>query len=530
MIEEYAEPGVNRSMPNPGYHPVRTPRLSFGWYFTGSEPAQFGRPPWRGPGEPAVLPDGGWSEPATVETLESVPESGEAIEAPKPERAASRAVRKTSDRTFTAAKPATEKSAVRAADMKPVAEKTANGKAKRSVRPTGGRELENPDQPEALFPFPEPKSVVPKTSANRVKKVWYRDDAEDSTAEEELVPTPEVMDESDSFMPLDQGQALIDEEGPSLFGGRGGFVPFARAGRKWAFTGGAEILFLRPHFSQATAITETTTTQVGSSTLVSQNLVNFNPGYQGGFRAFLGMRDTVCGDEIRASYLHFNSAQSLGATATDNMSACDFLCNTTPNPGDSVRTGFGLNMNLWDIDCVRPFFFLPKCQEPCGPECHPWDLRWFVGVRGAYINHNISALVTDAAATSGDFSFASASNKFAGVGPRMGIQGRKFFGKTGRASVFARGGIAAARQRSSDGAELDPGERLADHHDLGDAQFTHHSRGRDRSRRNLLRVAAPGCLGRLDADELLGSGAAGNQHVGARYFKHPGLRRVLRAR
>ena len=96
------------------------------------------------------------------------------------------------------------------------------------------------------------------------------------------------------------------------------------------------------------------------------------------------------------------------------MSVCDFLCNTTPNPGDSVNTSFGMGVSIWDLDCIRPFFCVPPCNNPCGPQCHPWDLRWFAGLRLAYINQNISFAVTDAAAAGGVFAQAGAANKFTG--------------------------------------------------------------------------------------------------------------------
>ena len=76
---------------------------------------------------------------------------------------------------------------------------------------------------------------------------------------------------------------------------------------------------------------------------------------------------------------------------------------------------------------------------PAGLRCHPWDLRWFGGVRAAYINHNISSSVTDATSTSGFLSQSSAANKFTGVGLRMGLQARKYFGNGGRWSVYGRG-------------------------------------------------------------------------------------------
>jgi hypothetical protein len=243
-----------------------------------------------------------------------------------------------------------------------------------------------------------------------------------------------MMDDSEPYMPYGDSDGFEEayEQNDS-------FGTYAMPGRRYALLAGGEGLLLRPHYSQATAMTETTTTPSGSTTIFNENLINFNPGYQGAFRTYLGIRNCACGDEIRFTFMNFNSTESLKGTATSNMSVCDFLCNTTPNPGDSVSTQFGLAASIFDIDCIRPFFNVPPCNNPCGPQCHPWDLRWFAGLRFAYINQNISSLVSDSAAAGGIFAQAGAANKFTGFGPRIGLQGRKYFGQSGRFSVYTRG-------------------------------------------------------------------------------------------
>ena len=250
----------------------------------------------------------------------------------------------------------------------------------------------------------------------------------------EFVPTPEsaVSEDSEDFAPL------VDD-GDDILASGGSFSPPMMSGRRWTVIAGGEGLLLRPHFSQATGLVKSTITQNANNTLLRQDLINFNPGYQGAFRAYLGFQDGACGDEIRFSYFNYNGADTLFGTATANTQYCDFLCNTTPNPGDSVSTHFNLGANLWDLDCVRPFFATSQCQNPCGPTCHPWDLRWFAGFRMAYINHNITSFVTDASSPNGIFSQASAGNKFTGFGPRLGLQGRKFFGRDWRWSVYGKG-------------------------------------------------------------------------------------------
>jgi len=250
--------------------------------------------------------------------------------------------------------------------------------------------------------------------------------------EGENVPAPESID-GDAFMPFDGD---FEGDGEFIFDGDDGFMS---PGRKWALSAGGEWLLLRPHFSQAVGMTETIHSEIGAREVSTQNQLNFNPGYQGAFRTYLGFRDRYCGDEVRFTFLNFNGVDSLNGTATSNTQFCDFLCNTTPNPGDSVNTRFNLGASVWDLDCIRPFYFKSPCNDGCGPQCHPWDLRWFGGFRVAYINHSISSLVTDARAADNILAASSASNKFTGFGLRMGLQARKFLGTQGRLSVYGRG-------------------------------------------------------------------------------------------
>jgi len=239
--------------------------------------------------------------------------------------------------------------------------------------------------------------------------------------------------------------------GSSIVGGgaggysTGGLGPVITNGRKYAVVAGAEMMWIRPRFSEATGMIRTDFSQNGPNTQFFQTTQNFDPGYQGGFRTYVGFRDVCCGDEFRVTYFNLQAADHLGGTATSTSSFCDFLCNETPNPGDSVATSFRLGASIWDMDCIRPFFFNPPCcndgcNDCCGPNCPAWDLRWFAGLRFAYINHYINATVTDARNTvDGLLTDANSAFTFTGVGPRVGLQGRKYFGESGRWSIYSRG-------------------------------------------------------------------------------------------
>lgn len=221
----------------------------------------------------------------------------------------------------------------------------------------------------------------------------------------------------------------------------GGAIPNFSNGRRYAFVGGADMMWIRPRFSESTGMVKTDFSQSGANTQFFQTTYPFGGSYQGGFRTYIGMRDVCCGDEWRLTFFNLEAADRMHGVATNTTSFCDFLCNETPNPGDSVTTNWRMGASIWDLDCIRPFFFNPQCcNSCCGPNCPVWDLRWFAGLRAAYINHYINAVVTDANNTvDGLLTDAHAAFKFTGVGPRVGMQGRKYFGQTGRLSLYGRG-------------------------------------------------------------------------------------------
>ena len=175
---------------------------------------------------------------------------------------------------------------------------------------------------EALFDNPGPGYQPSSRNGGRsLVGAGPTDAGSPAGVNEEMVPTPEPMDYGDEY----SSSVATSGMGEAIFNGDGGFAPYTLPGRKWAMIAGGEGLMLRSHFSQATGMTETITTQSGNGTTRTANLIDFNPGYQGAFRAYLGFRNCACGDEIRFTYFNYNGTDSLAGTATSNTQFCDFL-------------------------------------------------------------------------------------------------------------------------------------------------------------------------------------------------------------
>jgi Legionella pneumophila major outer membrane protein precursor len=245
--------------------------------------------------------------------------------------------------------------------------------------------------------------------------------------------------------------------------------------RRWGATGGFEALIVRPHFSDPQGLLSTSATQGSNGSEIREESLNYDFNYLGSFRMYAGLRNCACGDEFRFSYWNFGGHDTQRGVANSTTNYCDFLCNITSQPGDRISQRVGLNVNVFDLDMFKPFYLGQSscggcstcgsgdcgsgdcgsgdcgggscgpggcgssgcggndCGQPC---CPVWDLRWLGGFRFASINHGLDSQVI----TAGDTLAAAGQSRatYFGFGPRMGLQGRRYFG-AGRLSVYAKG-------------------------------------------------------------------------------------------
>lgn len=266
----------------------------------------------------------------------------------------------------------------------------------------------------------------------------------------------------DNYQPNDMFDGGYQGHGGGYPGGYAGsrygwnygapYAPDVWATKTWGITAGAEALFLRAHFSQGMAMEAISGTQPGQTALVNINGINWDNPYQGAFRTYLGIRDLVCGDELRFSYWNFGTNSNISRVADETTHYCDFLCNMTANPGDVMSTGLNLQLNVFDLDLIKAFCLpqpcMPSCDscgdcdscgscDSCGPCCPVWDVRWFAGLRFAQVNHFLNSSIVTADGVQAVA--ADSSAKFFGVGPRIGLQMRRYFDHAARFSVYGRG-------------------------------------------------------------------------------------------
>jgi len=200
--------------------------------------------------------------------------------------------------------------------------------------------------------------------------------------------------------------------------------------------GDVDYLLVRPTFSENQAFIQRTTTHTSTeAATVTDNVVHQDFDYNSSVRTYIGYR-FCCGDEIRFTYWNFGdkSNQLSGqAPAGGSVIYAGHLELNTKVPGQRLAVNAGLQANVYDIDYLKC-----SCQNSgcCDSNCcPPWTLRYSAGIRIADVRRGDNTFLLNPDGSEAQASFISAS--FIGAGPRVGIEGRRFFGD-GHFSLFAR--------------------------------------------------------------------------------------------
>lgn len=147
--------------------------------------------------------------------------------------------------------------------------------------------------------------------------------------------------------------------------------------------------------------------------------VNFNPGYEPGFKVGLGLNLDMDHWDLFAEYTWFKSTSRVRASGSSSSGLYLYPSQEIPNSAHSSNylSGNGkwkLNMDLADISLARHYYVGTNLMF------HP-----FFGARGAFISQKLQALYVDE--VSGSFLFQNLSVKRSihswGVGPRIGLSG-----------------------------------------------------------------------------------------------------------
>ncbi len=215
----------------------------------------------------------------------------------------------------------------------------------------------------------------------------------------------------------------------------------------WYFS--ADYLLIRPRLSQGVAeVRRTLHTQEGAtpsentSTLVDESLAYcFN--YTSSFRLAVGYRLLDCGGDIQFSYWRLTGDDQIfdgPASIQDQQLIIAGQLENNPGEGQFFSAHTGIAANIYDIDFAKCVSF-GGSQDPCDcSSCPNWSLRWLAGIRVGDVSRFNNNAVSD---PNGDItSFGNIDARFVGAGPRVGVQGRRYFGACDKFSVFAKGSQA----------------------------------------------------------------------------------------
>lgn len=265
--------------------------------------------------------------------------------------------------------------------------------------------------------------------------------------------------------PTPEPDTLWDEEGP----GCGDCCPIGPV-RHGMWYGSVDYLLMRPRLSQGVAEvrrTLTTNDNVSPETsTLSDRSVEFPFSYQSAFRASLGYRLLDCGGDLQLSYWRMTSdarySDGPADTINDNPTLLGQLENDPGNDG-FLSASTGITANIFDVDFTK-CLSLGGPQDPCDAcFCPRWDLRWWAGARVADISrydNNVTTTPIGSIAPTDRITTGNIDARFVGAGPRVGMQGRRYFGPSGFLSLYARasqalliGDYRMSRIRTTEGDE-----------------------------------------------------------------------------
>jgi hypothetical protein len=236
--------------------------------------------------------------------------------------------------------------------------------------------------------------------------------------------------------------------GPSLLSH--GLLPRCSNGTRY-FIGG-EYLHVRANPSEAVSYLER---DINNFT---DTFNQFDFDYEGSFRFYGGCRN-CCGEELRFTWTRFDTGSSFSSPTVPDGSAGSiqivsplevvatidgsYTVGTANVELNSFDLGWSKTIPLGsplgcDSGCCDPCG--DGCSDPCGNWCPAWDLTFTGALRGADLsaNRNFASVGPD-----GEFNTVGSSEMdFEGLGGRVGMLGRRYFGRQGVCSLYVKGDIS----------------------------------------------------------------------------------------
>ncbi|MCA9230841.1 MAG: hypothetical protein KDA57_09330 [Planctomycetales bacterium] len=216
-----------------------------------------------------------------------------------------------------------------------------------------------------------------------------------------------------------------------------------------------EYIYARASLSEALAyVVSDPNAQPGADNIIpGDRYVEFDFGYQSSYRFSGGYRFCDCGGEIVFNFARYQSDASFSVQDTSTSpNPTIFSPYEVDAPGNAGVLVGSANVDLksYDLGIAKtiplgsPLGCCDTCCDDCCGGCDScccwcpaWDLTWSAGLRYADVEWARSTLATTSAADQIDT--ATTRLNFDGIGARVGVLGRRYIGRRGLMSVYAKG-------------------------------------------------------------------------------------------
>jgi hypothetical protein len=216
----------------------------------------------------------------------------------------------------------------------------------------------------------------------------------------------------------------------------------------WFFT--ADYLYVRASFSEAVAYIEEVDDGIATQGDIIHEL-NFQ--HESSYRIGGGYRNDCCDEEIRFLFTRLSS----GADAIAPQGS--LVPYEVIGPDGPTFINADVDVKSFDLDYRKTIPLGGTCCEcsdaccdpcggdPCGcgdaccaPACPAWDITWSGGLRFADVDwgRTYETFFSDGEV----FRRTNVALDFKGGGPRVGLEGRRYFGAKNWCSVFLKGDIS----------------------------------------------------------------------------------------
>lgn len=225
-----------------------------------------------------------------------------------------------------------------------------------------------------------------------------------------------------------------------------GDISLLSSGRGSQFFVGGEYLYLRANPSEAIAYLERDLTNF------TDTFHQFDFDYDSSFRVYGGFRN-CCGEEIRFTFSRFDTGSDF-VSPTETVTRRIYAPMKTANniPGSRVVGSADITLNSFDLGWSKTIplgspLCCDDCCDPCGECCDPccnWCPAWDLTFTGAIRAIDYSAVRNFGTVDAGDdlLEHNRSFSEFKGVGPRVGMLGRRYFGRNGVFSAYMKGDLS----------------------------------------------------------------------------------------